>query len=156
MLLECGLCPLYKRHPFDGRILHCANSTAPIGAFHQFNRLRYSESQNSFRTMESIFIPPIANDVYSYYECKEETLMSRYLPINYILKFHKRSGEYTITGVIGEGASTIAYLASYKDGSERVSKRIIKEYFPCDLNHRRVHSPMLCIVTSFIKAKSVI
>lgn len=63
--------------------------------------------------------------------------MGKYLPSGYNLKFHRHSGEYIIVKVIGEGASAITYLTTYKDASGRRSERIIKEYFPDGLDVRR-------------------
>lgn len=40
-LLDCGLSPLYERHPFDRLILFCAASRYPIAVFHGLNDLRY-------------------------------------------------------------------------------------------------------------------
>lgn len=74
---------------------------------------------------------------YKNYEYKEKMMMTDYLPVGHVLKFHKRSGEYVITKVLGRGASAIAYLVMYKDGSGRVYERVIKEYCPYDLKIRR-------------------
>lgn len=60
--------------------------------------------------------------------------MAYYLSAGYKLNNHDLSGEYIIKKVIGRGASTIAYLADFKDVSGRVSERILKEYYPSNLN----------------------
>lgn len=60
--------------------------------------------------------------------------MAYYLSTGYKLNNHDLSGEYIIKKVIGRGASTIAYLADFKDASGRVSERILKEYYPSNLD----------------------
>lgn len=59
--------------------------------------------------------------------------MAYCLSAGYKLNNHDLSGEYIIKKVIGCGASTIAYLADFKDVSGRVSERILKEYYPSNL-----------------------
>ncbi len=44
ILQECGLAPLYVRHPFDKLILRCAASKYPLETFYGLNDLRYFES----------------------------------------------------------------------------------------------------------------
>lgn len=56
--------------------------------------------------------------------------MAMHLPIGYELKFNNRPGVYTVVKVLGRGASTIAYLTSYDNGTGRLSDRIIKEFCP--------------------------
>ena len=60
--------------------------------------------------------------------------MAYYLSTGYKFNNLDLSGEYIIKKVIGRGASTIAYLADFKDVSGRVSERILKEYYPSDLD----------------------
>ena len=59
--------------------------------------------------------------------------MAMHLPSGYKLQFKNRPGVYTILKVLGTGASTIAYLASYDAGNGRTSDRIIKEFCPQNL-----------------------
>lgn len=42
-LWECGLAPLYPRHPFDAIMMACAASKEPLDKFKEVNALRYSE-----------------------------------------------------------------------------------------------------------------
>lgn len=63
--------------------------------------------------------------------------MTHYLPIGHTIQDHDHSCEYTIKGVLGRGASTIAYLADYSDGSGCVSERIIKECYPSSISITR-------------------
>ena len=44
ILKECGLVPLYVRHPFDKLILRCAASKYPLETFYGLNDLRYFEA----------------------------------------------------------------------------------------------------------------
>lgn len=53
--------------------------------------------------------------------------MTHYLPIGHTIQDHDHSCEYTIKGILGRGASTIAYLTIFSDGSGHSSERIIKE-----------------------------
>ena len=64
-------------------------------------------------------------------------IMTNYLPKGYKLNNKNHSGEYIIKKVKGRGASTIAYLADFKNSSGRVSERILKEYYPSSLNITR-------------------
>ena len=63
--------------------------------------------------------------------------MTHYLPNGHTIKDPKLSCEYTIKGVLGRGASTIAYLADYSDGAGYTSERILKEYYPISLDIAR-------------------
>ena len=72
--------------------------------------------------------------------------MTHYLPNGHTIKDPKLSCEYTIKSVIGRGASTIAYLADYSDGSGLVSERILKEYYPYMLSVSRDDSGALICV----------
>ena len=56
--------------------------------------------------------------------------MTHYLPIGYTIQDPESLCEYTIKQVLGRGASTIAYLTTYSDGSGYFADRIVKEYYP--------------------------
>lgn len=71
--------------------------------------------------------------------------MTYCLSTGYKLNSHDLSGEYIIKKVIGRGASTIAYLADFKDATGRISERIIKEFYPSNLTIVRDNSgALLC------------
>lgn len=69
--------------------------------------------------------------------------MAMHLPIGYPLKFNNRSGVYTVVKILGRGASTIAYLTSYDNGTGRSSDRIIKEFCPYSIPTERDDSGAL-------------
>lgn len=72
--------------------------------------------------------------------------MTHYLPNGHTIKDPKLSCEYTIKGVLGRGASTIAYLADYSDESGLVSERILKEYHPSTLSvSRDDNGALICV-----------
>ena len=66
--------------------------------------------------------------------------MDRYLPIGYELHLKDRAGKYIITGIIGRGASTVAYSADYLCDEGNCSKHIIKEFAPSYLSFQRTEN----------------
>ena len=65
--------------------------------------------------------------------------MTNYLPNGYCqLKKESDSGYYIINDVIGRGASTIAYNATYKNSEGLSQERIIKEFFPNYIKLKRL------------------
>ena len=75
--------------------------------------------------------------------------MATPLPIGYKLQFNNRPGEYTVLKVIGRGASTIAYLTSYDNGTGKSSDRIIKEFCPQSIPIERNCSGVLLVDAKF-------
>ncbi len=63
--------------------------------------------------------------------------MTQYLPIGFSIKNHDLPGEYTIQKVLGRGVSAIAYLTTYTDREGRTSERILKEFYPSNLEISR-------------------
>ena len=43
ILVDCGLNPLYARHPFDRLIIFCAATPSPLDTLKTLNLLRYTE-----------------------------------------------------------------------------------------------------------------
>lgn len=71
--------------------------------------------------------------------------MTAFLPTGYRLTFQDHPGEYLISGVIGRGASTIAYAAEYYDGKNCPTNKIIKEYCPLNISlHRECDGNLVC------------
>ena len=60
-------------------------------------------------------------------------VMTHSLPNGYNIKNNACSTEYTVQKVLGRGATSIAYLTTVEDGTER----ILKEYFPIGLELTR-------------------
>lgn len=78
--------------------------------------------------------------------------MSHYLPIGYKIKDRNRMCEYTVKGILGRGASTIAYLTDFLDDSGCSSERILKEYCPSAITiTREDNGALLCDESCFSK-----
>lgn len=74
--------------------------------------------------------------------------MDRYLPVGYELHLNGRIGKYIITGIIGKGASTVAYCADYYCDDGNCSKHIIKEFNPSYISFQRTENGEMQFTTS--------
>ena len=78
--------------------------------------------------------------------------MTQYLPVGYKLNNQDCSGEYTVKKIVGRGASTIAYLTEYKSQDGRKTERILKEYYPQNIDvFRDENGTIICAEKNFDK-----
>lgn len=78
--------------------------------------------------------------------------MTHYLPVGHKIKDRDRACEYTVKGILGRGASTIAYLTDFSDDSGFSSERILKEYCPSSITiTREGDGALLCDECCFSK-----